>query len=210
VIYLKVAGKALFFLILLLISGGCAEWAAKTGAIKDPKLAEEWLNADIRTGFQEALKADYTRLTIIAGSLNKLNSATSKERILGVALGAIEATTFPATYEYRRLSENENIPVEVKRELAPPGLLKVLNQNYLTLEHLYQNILKPLAETQELGKALTPKQQKVLDKAIEDINIITGSYRILSQDKPGPSREEIQQQINVITKAQNELEKMIF
>ncbi|MDA8234613.1 MAG: hypothetical protein M0Z31_07450 [Clostridia bacterium] len=195
----------------LLFLGGCIDRTVNTDNPKnslDPQMTQEWLTNDAHIAFEEALKGDYTRLTIIAGSLKKLPSTNDKEGTLGVALGAIEATVFSTPYEYRRLTDNENIPVEVKKDLAPPGLLKILNQNHLTLEHIYENILKPLAELQKSNRPLTAVQQKKWDKATENIYIITNSYGILSRDNPKASKEEIQTQIIIITKAQNELKRL--
>ncbi|MHB8172144.1 MAG: hypothetical protein ACYDG6_11485 [Thermincolia bacterium] len=195
-------------LALVLFLGGCTDKSLNTGNPGTSQVNQEWLAKDALMSFRETVKADYTRLTIITGSLKKLPSTDAKERTLGLALGAIEATIFSTPYEYQRLSDNENITVEIKKALAPPGLLKVLTHNQYTLEHIYENILKPLAQLQDSGQPLTITQQKSLDKTTENINIIAESYKVLIREYPKPSKQDIQEQINTITNAQKELEKL--
>lgn len=203
--------KLLYVLIItvLLISvvSGCGLSSSPSTTKETTDLDD--LSADAVVGFRQAITADTQHLNIISGGLKKLHSSSNPELILGKVLGAIEASTYAKSYEYKRLDENINIPVEVKRELVGPGLLTTLNRTYDVLEHVNQNILIPYSESLTTKQELSANQEKAVAKSEELMQQLAEGYRRLSQSEEN-TREQEQQIIKDITKIQQQLITIYF
>lgn len=171
---------------------------------------ETWLKEDARDGLKAAIDRDYRRLTVISGSLNKLRSSSHPELTLGTVLGATESTIFIKEFEYRRMDNNLNLPAEIKKEIAPAGLLNVLTKNQQILEHTYRDILKPYTELVVQEKALSVGQEKSLDKTIDLLLGITQTYGRLSQNSKNTSIEEVEVQVRELDKLQTQLGGVYF
>jgi len=207
---------ALFVLSGLLMITGCSNSSGNNSpgwglnSKKGEPQFEVWLREDAREGFNAAIDRDYRRLTVISGALNKLRSSDHPELVLGTVLGATESTIFIREYEYKRMDNNIYLPAAVKKELAPAGLLNVLNKNYQILEHTYRDVLKPYAEKVANKQALSVAQEKSLEKTIDLLLGITQYYRSLSEDRKNMSVEEVQLLVRELDKLQTQLGGVYF
>ncbi|MDA8213240.1 MAG: hypothetical protein M0021_15375 [Clostridia bacterium] len=207
---------ALFILFGLFFITGCSNISGRTppgtspGSKIDEAQFELWLKLDAIEAFNAAIDRDYRRLTVISGSLNKLRSSDHPELVLGTVLGATESTIFIKESEYRRMDNNINLPAAVKKELAPAGLLSVLNKNHLVLEHTYRDVLKPYAEKVVNKQTLSVGQEKSVDKTVDLLLGITQYYSRLSQDRKNMSVDEVESLVRELDKLQTQLGAVYF
>ncbi|MHB1167526.1 MAG: hypothetical protein ACYC4E_02810 [Carboxydocellales bacterium] len=208
--------KVMPITVILLLSGllvsGCTNMGSQgdKSSKRDQAQYELWLKEDANNGFDDALSRDYRRLTIISGSLNKLRSSDHPELTLGTVLGATESTIYIKESEYKRLDNNFNISGEMKKAIAPAGILNILNKNQKILEHVYKDILKPYADKLVMKQALTVQQEKSLDQTIDLIQGITQTYSRLSQNHKDMSVEEVETLVRDLDKLQNQLGSVYF
>ncbi len=136
---------------------------------------------DVKNNLHATIAADFTRLTIIKGSLSKFRVNSNNPQHLGAAIGATESMTFPEKYEIVRLTKMIDISAEIKKDIISQPLLDIINKNRQVMNHIYNAVLKPLAMQTEKGKPVTAGQLLLIDQVTRLLERMAIEYRNLSQ-----------------------------
>lgn len=135
---------------------------------------------DARNNLQANIAEDFTRLTIIKGSLGKFLVNKDNPQLLGSAIGATESMIFPEKYEIVRLTKMIDISAEIKKEIISQPMLDIIYKNREVMNHIYNSVLQPLAVQIEKGKTTTSDQLLVIEQVVRLLEKVTIEYRNLS------------------------------
>lgn len=142
---------------------------------------EKALKKDALISLREALVEDYTRLTIIRGSLYKFSMDVSKPLYLGIAVGSLQSLILSEEYEYKRFTKLENLPPQIKKDIIPQPMLNIIIKKRDVLSHAYSDILDPLAKQLDKGGTVSQEQKKAIAELIRLLDRIVSEYATLTK-----------------------------
>ncbi len=193
---------AVMLITILPLSAGCSD--------RDTEKLNfaEALKKDAINSLKSAYAEDFTRISIIRGSLYKFVVNPRNPQNLGVAIGAIEATVFPEEYELQRFNQLENISAQMRKDIISQPMLSITLKKREVLNHIYNSVLKPLSLKIENGKNVTPQETEVLSNLINLLDTLAQNYSVLANKDVDFNGSEAQRSFLSIQNSLREMQNL--